>query len=105
MEHTHKIDVPLVHQVDVSEAANYLLHKLACDSWYVACHHDHLFVLHYTKSHVDRCAVRFECTSPVDKGIYHGGRAWSLSIIPLPGQPDLSEDAVEEIRAGLSALN
>ncbi len=105
MEHTHKVDVPLTHQVDMGEAARYLVHKLGCDSWYVACHHDHFFVLHLSRSARDRYAARFECTSPVDKGIYHGGRAWSLAIVPLQPEEDLNPDMVKQIKAGLAELN
>lgn len=104
MEHAHKIDVPLAHRVEINEATKYLLHKLGCDSWYVACHHEHLFVLHLTKAGGDQYAARFECTSPIEKGVYHTSRAWSLSIIPLAGQENLSESAVDELRAALAAL-
>jgi hypothetical protein len=103
MEHTHKVDVPLAHRVDVNEATQYLVHKLNCDSWYVACHHDHLFVFHLMKGTTKKYALRFECTSPVEKGIYHSSKAWSLSIIPLDGQENLSENLVNEIRDGLEA--
>lgn len=104
MEQTHKVDVPLAHRVEVNEVTKYLLHKLECDSWYVACHHGHLFVFHLTKAGVDQYAARFECTSPVEKGVYHTSRAWSLSIIPLAGQANLSETVVNELRAALAAL-
>jgi hypothetical protein len=48
--------------------------------------------------------VSFECTPPVDKAIYHGSKAWELSIIPLHSEGSLQEDAVKEIKAGLAAL-
>jgi hypothetical protein len=104
MDHEHKVDIMLPHPVDVSEATKYLLHQLDCDEWYVACHHEHLFVLHLTQAAVDRYAVRFECTSPVEKGIYHGSKAWSMSIIPLRGEDNLQEERVKEIRARLAEL-
>ena len=108
MDHAHKIDVPLVHLVDVNHAVQFLLPKLDCDSWCVACHHDptheHQFVFHLTKNGVDRFAVSFECTPPVDKAIYHGSKAWVLSIIPLHSEGSLREEVVKEIKAGLAAL-
>jgi len=104
MDHAHKTDVQLVHLVDVNHAVQFLLPKLDCDSWYVVCHHEHQFVFHLTKKGADRFAVSFECTPPVDKAIYHGSKAWELSIIPLHGEGSLQEDAVEEIKAGLAVL-
>ncbi len=104
MEHAHKVDVPLAHRVELDEATKYLLYKLDCDSWYVACHHEHLFVLHLTKGEVDQYAARFECNPPVEKGVFHTSRAWSLSIVPLAGQENLSQSAVKELRTALAAL-
>jgi hypothetical protein len=104
MDHTHKVDVPLAHRVDVSEATKYLLHQLHCDDWYVACHHDHLFVFRLTQGRVDRYAVCYQCTSPVEKGIYHGSKAWSMSIVPLRGEANLPEDTLREIKARLAEL-
>ena len=40
MDHAHKFDVLLAHEVDVSKATKFLLHQLDCDHWYVACHHE-----------------------------------------------------------------
>ena len=51
----------------------------------------------------DRYAVSFQCTPPVEKGIYHGSRAWSLSIIPLHGVEALPEAKEKEIEAGLGS--
>ena len=31
MDHAHRIDVLLAHEVDVSKAAKFLLHQLDCD--------------------------------------------------------------------------
>jgi hypothetical protein len=59
----------------VNKATTLLLHQLDCDHWYVACHHENLFVYHLTKGAEDRDAVSFQCTPPVEKGIYHGSRA------------------------------
>lgn len=104
MDHTHKFDVLLAHEVDVSKAAKFLLHQLDCDNWYVACHHEHQLVYHLTHGTEDRYAVSFQCTPPVEKGIYYGSRAWSLSIIPLHGveaPPEIKENG---IKAGLAEL-
>jgi hypothetical protein len=104
MDHAHKVDVPLAHHVDVSEAINYLVAQLACDNWYVACHHEHLFVVRLTKDTADKFAVRFECTAPVEKGIYHGSKAWSLSINLLHNEASLPEDMVIQLQRGLAEL-
>ena len=104
MDHTHKVDVPLAHSVDVSEATKCLLQQLGCDDWYVAHHHDHLFVFHLTRGGADKYAVSFQCRSPVEKGIYHGSKAWSVSIIPLQSEDALPEDAVRAIKSQLAAL-
>jgi hypothetical protein len=104
MDHAHKVDLALAHPVDVSEATQLLLRKLGCDHWHVVCHHEHLFVDHLAKGAQDRYAVSFQCTPPVEKGVYRGSRAWSLSIIPLHGVEAVPETAVNEITAGLSEL-
>ena len=104
MDHAHKFDVLLAHEVDVSRAAKFLLHQLDCDHWYVARHQEQQFVYHLTKGAEDRYAVSFQCTPPVEKGIYHGSRAWSLSIIPLHGVEALPEAKQNEIKAGLAEL-
>ena len=59
---------------------------------------------HLTKGAEDRYAVSFQCTPPVEKGIYHGSRAWSLSIIPLHGVAALPEAKENEIKGGLAEL-
>ena len=104
MDHTHRFDVLLAHEVDVSKAAKFFLRQLGCDDWYVACHHEHLLVYHLTKGAEDRYAVSFQCTPPGEQGIYHGSRAWSLSIIPLHVVEALPEAKENEIKAGLAAL-
>ncbi len=104
MDHPHRVDVPLAHQVEVSRAVQFLLQHLGCDHWYVACHHEHLFVYHLTKAGVDQYAACFQCTPPVEKGIYHGSRAWALSLIPLLAVPSVSESELSQIKTGLAAL-
>ena len=104
MEHPHRVDVLLAHEVDVSKATAFLLQQLGCDHWYVACHQEHLLVYHLTRGAADRYAVSFQCTPPVEKGIYHGSRAWSLSIIPLHGIEPLPEAEANEVKARLAAL-
>jgi hypothetical protein len=104
MDHGRKLDVPLAHQVEMRKALQLLLHQLGCDHWYVACHHEHLFVYHLTKAGVDRYAACFQCSPPLEKGIYHGGKAWSLSLIPLqPGEKG-EEGLVKLLSADLAAL-
>ncbi len=104
MEQHHKVNLPLGHRLDVAEATQHLLHRLGCDSWYVACHREHLYVLHLTKGGMKHYAVCFECTSPVDKGVYHGSQASAVSILPLGQEHDLSPEAVKEIQAELMEL-
>jgi hypothetical protein len=104
MQPAHRIDVPLAHKLDVSKAAQALLLQLDCDSWYVACHHEHQFVCRLAKRDVDRYVVDFQCTPAVDKAIYHGSKTWAFSIIPLRGAEGLSETKVERIKAGLAGL-
>ena len=95
---------PLSHSVDVSKATEYLLHELDCDDWYVACHHDDLFVFHLTHSGSDRYAVCYQCTSPVEKGLHHANKARSMSVIPLPGGDNLREATLREMQAKLPEL-
>ena len=104
MDHEHKVDVRLSHHVDVSQAIDYLKGELGCDSWYVACHHEHLFVFRLTRDSADRFAVRVECTAPVEKGIYYGSKAWSLSLSPLHHESSLTEEKIQQIQAGLAGL-
>lgn len=104
MEYTHKVEVPLAHELDMSEATAFLLHQLDCDNWYVACHQEHLFVCRLARGGVDRYAVSFQCTPPVEKAIYHGSKTWAFSIIPLHGVEDLPEAKVKEIKTGLAGL-
>jgi hypothetical protein len=41
----------------------------------------------------------------VEKAIYHGGKTWGLSIIPLHDMEDLPEAKVKEIKTGLAGLS
>ena len=104
MEQQHKVTVPLGHRIEATEAIHYLLHRLDCDSWYVACHREHLYVLHLTKGNVKRYAVCFEGTAPVDKGICHASLASSISVLPLGSEHDLAEETAKEIKLGLLGL-
>jgi len=51
-----------------------------------------------------RLSNGYECTPAVEKGIYHGSRAWAMTIIPLHSEADLPATKVAEIQAGLSGL-
>jgi hypothetical protein len=104
MEQAHKVDIPLQHHVEVTKATQFLVQELACDDWYVACHREHLFVYHLTHAGTDRYALCFQCTPPVEKGIYHGSKAWGLSIIPLHHAPAPESINVARIRTGLATL-
>ena len=96
-EHGHKFDFRLAHPAEVSQVLHVLLQNLGCDHWYVACHREHLFVYHLTSHGVDRYAACFQCTPPVDKGIYHGSKAREFSIIPLAAGHSLGPNEVEQI--------
>jgi hypothetical protein len=104
MDHAHKLDIQLTRHIDVSEALHYLIKQLGCDNWYAACHHEHLFVFRLTKGTVDKFAVRVECTAPVEKGVYHGSKAWSLSISPLHDQVDLEAGQARALQQGLAEI-
>jgi hypothetical protein len=105
MDHSQKVDVPLDHQVEIGRAAKYLVGELDCDSWYVACRRENLFVLHLNRQGVHKFALSFECSSPVDKAIYHDPKAWALRITPLHSQDSLTETRILELKAGLARLN
>ena len=94
----------LFHRVDAAKAAQYLAHLLRCDHWYVVRRLDHQLVVHLSQHGVDRYAVSFECTAPVDKSIYHGSMTSHLSVVSLQDEPELSEDAIEQIKSGLAHL-
>jgi hypothetical protein len=105
MDHAHRVDIPLVRHVEVSQATQFLLQQLGCEGWYVACHHEDLFVFRLTKHGQDRYALSFQCTPPIEKGVYHGSKAWALSIIPLRDEFNLAEDRLQTIRSGVAACS
>jgi hypothetical protein len=104
MDHGHRVDIRLVHQVDVNRASEYLVHQLGCDGWYVACQHEHRLVIQMTRGACVRYAACYECTPPVEKALYHGSRAWEMSIVPLHREDDLREEKVKTISEGLAEL-
>ncbi len=105
MDHCHRVDVRLGHQVDVNEATQYLVHQLNCDNWHVACSQEHRLIVQLTNGAAARYAVCYECTPPVEKAIYHGSRAWEMSIIPMHSEDNLREEKVKGITAGLAELH
>lgn len=104
MDHLNKVEFRLSHHADVAELANHLLPLLECDDWYVACQHEHLLVLQFSKAGSHRYAVRIECTAPVEKGIFHGSKACSFSLLPLGGGGALSPEVVAGIKTSLGHL-
>ncbi len=104
MNHQHKIDLLSGHQVDITEATRFLEQELHCDDWYVACHHEHQFIIHLTKRSLKQYAVCFECNPPVQKAIYHGSQASSVSIVPLGKALDPSRETVLNMKHGLEEL-
>jgi hypothetical protein len=105
MDHAHRVEVPLEHPLEVTEVLHYLQQELGCQSWYVACHHDHLFVFRLTKESRDRYAVSVECSGPTEKGVYHGSKTRSLSISPLHDASSLEPEDVKRLEAGLANLS
>ncbi len=104
MNASKKAEFSLAHRLDVSHVADCLARALACDSWYVVCHHEHQFVIHLTRGEGDRYAVAFECTPPADKGIYHGSLASQGRIIALSEAVEIGDPKMTEIRCGLVHL-
>ena len=94
----------LAHRLDVSRVAEYLVHGLECESWYVVCHRERQFVIHLTQAGTDRYAVSFECTPPAEKGIYHGSMTSQLCVIALGDQADVPQAKIDEIRSMLAQL-
>ncbi len=105
MEQQHKVLLMSGHRVEMTEAAEYLQQQLGCDDWYVACHHEHLFVVHLTQNGLKKYALCFEGTPPVEKSVYHGSLSSSISIVPLEQEHDLSSELLTEIKAGLAHLS
>jgi len=105
MEEQHKVLLMSGHNVEMTAATRYLQQHLGCDDWYVACHHEHLFVVHLTKGGVKKYALCFEGTPPVEKGIYHGSLSSSISIVPLGSEHDLPKEVLAEMKAGLEQLS
>ena len=103
--HHHRIELLPGHLVDVPQASHSLLHELKCDDWFVACRNDHQCVVRLTRGGIPHYAVSFQCTPAVDKAIYHGSRAWSVSIVPLENEADLDAETLHRVKAGLAGLN
>jgi hypothetical protein len=100
-----RVMLSLSHHLDVSRATQYLQHELDCDGWHVACRHEHQLVVQLTRGGVATYGVSYECSPAVEKAIYHGNHAWTLTIIPLHGRDNLPAHQVAEIKAGLGELH
>jgi hypothetical protein len=50
-------------------------------------------------------AFCYDCSPPVEKAIYHGSRAWALTLIPLHEEDNLAADKVATIKAGLARVH
>lgn len=97
--HCSRVEVHLEHHVEVLQATERLLVPLECDSWYVACRHDHQMVVRLTKGAVVRYVLCFQCSPDVEKAVYHGSRAWALSITPIHPGDNLTTEQEAAIRA------
>lgn len=100
-----RVTLSLTHHVDVSRATRYLQHQLDCDGWHVGCRHEHQLVVQLTRGGVAIYGVSYECSPTVEKAIYHGGRAWALTIIPLHAKENLPAHKITEIKVGLGELH
>lgn len=100
-----RVTLSLPHHLDVSQVTQRLTHQLDCDGWHVGCRHDHQVVVQLTRGGVARYGVSYECSPAVEKAVYHGSRAWSLTIIPLHGSDNLPAEKVTAIKASLAELH
>lgn len=96
--HCSRVEIHLDHHVEVSEATERLLLLLDCDGWFVACRHDHQTVIRLTKGSVARYVICFQCTPEVEKAVYHGSRAWALSILPLRPEDNLTAAQAQAVQ-------
>jgi hypothetical protein len=102
MVHMAPLAVRLFRHVDASRAAQYLMHLLQCERWHVVCNREHQIVVHLSRLGIDRYAVMFECTAPVDKAVYHGSWTSHFSIVPLEDEDELPGSVADQIRDALS---
>lgn len=100
-----RVTFSLPHHLDVSLATQYLAQQLVCDGWHVGCRHDHQVVVQLTSGGIARYGISYDCSPPIEKAVYHGSRAWSLTIIPLHGRDNLPIDKVTAIKTGLAELH
>lgn len=100
-----RVTLSLSHHLEVSQVTHFLLNQLNCDAWHVACRHDHQMVVQLTLGGLARYGISFDCSPAVEKAVYHGSRAWALTIIPLHGNDNLPAQRLTEIKAGLAALH
>lgn len=101
LEHAHRIDVPLHHLVNTSEATKLLMRHFGCDDWYVACRQEHLVVIKLTRKGVPQYGVSYRCTPEVEKAVFHGSKTWAVSVIPLHSEDELTGGEIAQIKAVL----
>jgi hypothetical protein len=99
-----RVEVTFSHLVEVNRATECLLQQFHCDSWHVACQHEAQPVIRMMRSSVIRYAVCYECRPAVEKAIYHGSRAWALSIIPLNRKDNLTAEQLASLKSALDNL-
>jgi hypothetical protein len=56
------------------------------------------------RGEVTRYAACYQCRPAVEKAIFHGHRAWRLSIIPLRPEDNLSPQQLAILNAALNNL-
>jgi hypothetical protein len=100
----HRVELSVSHLVEVNAATRCLMEQLGCDDWFVACRSEHLVVVRLLRGGVSHYAVSFRCTPSVEKAIYHGSRAWGISVIPLCAEDELRGDQVSRAKSALAGI-
>ena len=100
-----RVAISLPHHLDVALATRCLLPHLNCDDWHVTCRHEHQMVVQLTRGSGVKFGISFDCSPPVEKAVYHGSRAWALTVIPLHGQDNLTAVTIAAIKAALGQVH
>lgn len=97
----HKFELRLSHLIEVNRVTQYLLRQLRCDGWYAACRHDHQLVIRLTQGSVPKYVVCYQCRPDVEKAIFHESRTWTVSLIPLHHEWNLTAEQMTTIKSAL----
>ena len=97
--------LPLAHHIEVTRLTQYLVHELGCDGWHVASRHDHQLVVQLTRAGIAQYCVSYDCSPAFEKAIYHGSRAWAMTLTPRHAEDNLSMERVKALKTGFGALH